>query len=101
LQVTNKLINQSTIKAHVAELVDAADSKSAIRKGVKVRFLSWALDSQLTIKASSSWLLLFANNLQTNTILSYQTDFFQMFRMEKNFNIIKILNIPKFFGKRN
>jgi hypothetical protein len=26
----------------VAELVDAADSKSAIRKGVKVRFLSWA-----------------------------------------------------------
>ena len=29
--------------AHVAELVDAADSKSAIRKGVKVRFLSWAL----------------------------------------------------------
>ena len=30
-------------KAHVAELVDAADSKSAIRKDVKVRFLSWAL----------------------------------------------------------
>jgi hypothetical protein len=29
-------------EAHVAELVDAADSKSAIRKGVKVRFLSWA-----------------------------------------------------------
>ena len=29
-------------KAHVAELVDAADSKSAVRKGVKVRFLSWA-----------------------------------------------------------
>jgi hypothetical protein len=28
--------------AHVAELVDAADSKSAVRKGVKVRFLSWA-----------------------------------------------------------
>jgi ribosomal protein S12 len=26
----------------VAELVDAADSKSAVRKGVKVRFLSWA-----------------------------------------------------------
>jgi hypothetical protein len=26
----------------VAELVDAADSKSAIRKDVKVRFLSWA-----------------------------------------------------------
>jgi hypothetical protein len=32
----------STEDAHVAELVDAADSKSAIRKGVKVRFLSWA-----------------------------------------------------------
>jgi hypothetical protein len=32
----------STKKAQVAELVDAADSKSAIRKGVKVRFLSWA-----------------------------------------------------------
>ena len=33
----------STIQAaHVAELVDAADSKSAIRKDVKVRFLSWA-----------------------------------------------------------
>lgn len=29
-------------RAHVAELVDAADSKSAIRKDVKVRFLSWA-----------------------------------------------------------
>ena len=28
----------------MAELVDAADSKSAIRKGVKVRFLSWAPD---------------------------------------------------------
>ena len=26
----------------MAELVDAADSKSAVRKGVKVRFLSWA-----------------------------------------------------------
>ena len=29
----------------MAELVDAADSKSAVRKGVKVRFLSWALKS--------------------------------------------------------
>ena len=35
--------------AHVAELVDAADSKSAIRKGVKVRFLSWALSKSLQI----------------------------------------------------
>ena len=30
------------LKAHVAELVDAPDSKSGSRKGVKVRFLSWA-----------------------------------------------------------
>ena len=36
--------------AHVAELVDAADSKSAIRKGVKVRFLSWAL-KRITVKS--------------------------------------------------
>ena len=35
--------------AHVAELVDAADSKSAIRKGVKVRFLSWAPFKSLQI----------------------------------------------------
>ena len=32
--------------AHVAELVDAVDSKSAVRKGVKVRFLSWALSKK-------------------------------------------------------
>jgi hypothetical protein len=31
----------------VAELVDAADSKSAVRKGVKVRFLSWAPNGQI------------------------------------------------------
>jgi hypothetical protein len=31
----------------VAELVDAADSKSAIRKDVKVRFLSWAQNLQI------------------------------------------------------
>ena len=37
------LQSNSNNAAHVAELVDAADSKSAIRKGVKVRFLSWAL----------------------------------------------------------
>ena len=36
------VIAGSKYLAHVAELVDAADSKSAIRKGVKVRFLSWA-----------------------------------------------------------
>ena len=51
--------------AHVAELVDAADSKSAIRKGVKVRFLSWALDYQSVIKTSFCWSFAFANNLQT------------------------------------
>lgn len=31
------------IKARMAELVDAADSKSAVRKDVQVRFLFWAL----------------------------------------------------------
>ena len=39
----NEKRNRDRIVAHVAELVDAADSKSAVRKGVKVRFLSWAL----------------------------------------------------------
>lgn len=29
--------------AQMAELVDAADSKSAVRKDVQVRFLFWAL----------------------------------------------------------
>ncbi len=29
----------------MAELVDAADSKSAVRKDVQVRFLFWALES--------------------------------------------------------
>ena len=43
LQRLNLLTFSTIEKAHVAELVDAADSKSAIRKGVKVRFLSWAL----------------------------------------------------------
>jgi hypothetical protein len=33
----------------VAELVDAADSKSAVRKGVKVRFLSWAQGKTFSI----------------------------------------------------
>ena len=30
----------------MAELVDAADSKSAVRKDVQVRFLFWALSSK-------------------------------------------------------
>ncbi len=30
------------MNAQVAELVDAADSKSAVRKNVLVRFQSWA-----------------------------------------------------------
>lgn len=34
-------------KARVAELVDAADSKSAVRKNVLVRFQSRALGNQL------------------------------------------------------
>ena len=40
---TNIATPNKNSEAHVAELVDAADSKSAIRKDVKVRFLSWAL----------------------------------------------------------
>ncbi len=45
------------MNAQVAELVDAADSKSAVRKNVLVRFQSWALDFQLIIKAYESGLL--------------------------------------------
>jgi len=37
--------------AQVAELVDAADSKSAIRKDVLVRFQSWALKVRTRMKA--------------------------------------------------
>jgi hypothetical protein len=40
----------SKCAAHVAELVDAADSKSAIRKDVKVRFLSWAQKKEQLVK---------------------------------------------------
>ena len=36
----------SVAQARVAELVDAADSKSAVRKDVLVRFQSRALDNQ-------------------------------------------------------
>ena len=32
----------SFLHAQMAELVDAADSKSAVRKDVQVRFLFWA-----------------------------------------------------------
>ena len=32
----------SFLQAQMAELVDAADSKSAVRKDVQVRFLFWA-----------------------------------------------------------
>ena len=45
------VILQPISAAHVAELVDAADSKSAIRKGVKVRFLSWAQKVRAKMKA--------------------------------------------------
>ena len=34
--------NYDSLPAQVAELVDAADSKSAVRKDVLVRFQSWA-----------------------------------------------------------
>ena len=85
----------------MAELVDAADSKSAIRKGVKVRFLSWALSIQSIIIASLSGFY----NLQTicNHVLFRATKLIsvEIFRMEKNFNNMRVLNIPKFFGKRN
>ena len=37
----------------MAELVDAADSKSAVRKDVQVRFLFWALDSNIKIKQTN------------------------------------------------
>ena len=50
----------------MAELVDAPDSKSGSRKGVKVRFLLWALENQLVTKDSHCGSFLFANNLQTN-----------------------------------
>lgn len=38
------VILQPQLAAQVAELVDAADSKSAVRKDVLVRFQSWALN---------------------------------------------------------
>lgn len=44
LLVISKVLHlQSSIKAQMAELVDALDSKSGFRKGVQVRFLFWAL----------------------------------------------------------
>ena len=55
--------------AHVAELVDAADSKSAIRKDVKVRFLSWA---QVKSRSNLLRLFLFSPLMQ---ILVIQTAF--------------------------
>ena len=42
--MTYWLTDLLTIKARVAELVDAADSKSAVRKDVLVRFQSRALE---------------------------------------------------------
>ena len=51
--------------ARVAELVDAADSKSAVRKNVLVRFQSRALDNHQLRKAAISGFSKFANNLQT------------------------------------
>ena len=52
--------------AQMAELVDAPDSKSGIRKDVQVRFLFWALDNQLIIKAALCGFLKFASNLQAH-----------------------------------
>ena len=45
----------------MAELVDAPDSKSGIRKDVQVRFLFWALDNQHLIKAALCGFLKFAS----------------------------------------
>ena len=51
----------------MAELVDALDSKSCIRKDVQVRFLFWAQENQAVIKVTEKWPLFFcvqfANNL--------------------------------------
>ena len=58
--------------AHVAELVDAADSKSAIRKGVKVRFLSWAQQKTLQILQG----FLFINILLQPLFIQYNHFFF-------------------------
>ncbi len=49
----------------MAELVDAADSKSAIRKDVLVRFQSRALDYEGLRQRQAGAVLKFANNLQT------------------------------------
>jgi hypothetical protein len=52
----------------MAELVDATDSKSVVRKDVQVRFLFRALDYQLVIRLSKVSLITckqFASNLQT------------------------------------
>ena len=39
----------------MAELVDALDSKSCIRKDVQVRFLFWARKIRATMKAKASF----------------------------------------------
>ena len=51
------VILRSNFYARMAELVDAADSKSAVRKDVQVRFLFRALGYQETIKAHVNGLL--------------------------------------------
>jgi hypothetical protein len=38
-------LQPSKLKAQMAELVDASDSKSGVRKDVQVRFLFWAQKS--------------------------------------------------------
>jgi hypothetical protein len=39
----------------MAELVDAPDSKSGIRKDVQVRFLFWALENQTITKVRNQY----------------------------------------------
>jgi hypothetical protein len=45
-----------SVRAQVAKLVDAADSKSAVRKDVLVRFRSWALFKPCKLSAGADLL---------------------------------------------
>ena len=68
----------------MAELVDAADSKSAVRKDVSVRLRSRALDLEGVIKAHESGPFLFANNLQTKNLIALPELTYPLFGVRKN-----------------
>ena len=70
--------------AQVAELVDAADSKSAVRKNVPVRVRPRALDFQGVEKAHESGPFLFANNLQTKNLIALPELTYPLFGVRKN-----------------